>query len=307
MAMLLSCFSRFSSAPRRALCTSAWLATLAVLMFAGQAWGQQQFEFDQALVNEAQGMKTVLADSNGSVPTAAADAFDDMPQSFQDELAGLTLPNANHVSLDQEGNGFLNPSEAKVVDWVLVQARVVNDGGPSPYADGYCSRAAANDDISDCVTQAGLLMADGIVLGVDENGALVEEFIFEGLDYDSGNQALYIAIQHRNHLGIISSEAAAGAAQNDVYVYDFSNPSNIDGSGFATGLGRLLSGRVAMRGGDADPNNSVFIPDFSAVVGDLGRDRPYSSLDVNMDGRIGIGDFSLVVKQLGRDGFKLFN
>ena len=238
------------------------------------------------------------------MPTDAAMAFNTMPQSFQDRLAGLTLPNANDQSLDPDANGFLNPSSAAVVDWVLVQARVVADGSGPPSAPAYC-------DSNDCVTQAGLLMADGAVLGVDDNGALVEEgeFIFEDLEYDPDSQDLYIAIQHRNHVAILSSSgAASGAAQNDVYVYDFTDPSNVfEGVNSVTaGLGLLPPGQVAMRGGDADPSNLVNITDLSAVAASFGRASPYFLIDTNMNGLVEINDLSLVAARFGRGALFTF-
>ena len=318
MAMLLSCFSRFSSAPRRALRTSAWLATLAVLVFAGQAWGQT--------------MNTEVAGDNVSIPTDAAEAFMDVQDRLESALT--TFPNANDESLDQEGNGFLNPRSAEVVDWVLVQARVVAEGD-DPTAeneetgDVYCAYRA-------CVTRAGLLMADGYVHGVDENGALVFEdlevngervkegvFIFEDLEYDPDSQDLYIAIYHRNHQAVMSSQEAASGVAQDVYVYDFTDPRNVlgdvgeedeagqftgpgdrpKGAGVSANTGRpkLPDGKVAMSGGEVFSDGTANINDFNTVVNNLApglSGRSYSIADANMNGAVEIQDFNLVVDRV---------
>ena len=296
MAMLLSCFSRFSFVPRRALRTSAWLATLAVLMFAGQAWGQS--------------MNTDLAGDNESVPTDAAEAFTNVQNRLESALT--MFPNANHISLDQEGNGFLDPSDAEIVDWVLVQARVVTEGSDPPVGEflSYCETDGA------CVTQAGLLMKDGWVASVDDEGALEtmvineereEVFIFGDLEYRPGEHDLYIAIYHRNHLAVMSSqEAASGTAQDDVYVYDLSLPGNVlNGNDNVTvsgpppgGAPLLPPGRVAMTGGSVRSGTAVVLDDFNDVTDNLDDETLYSITDIDRDYATDLDDFNLVVNRL---------
>lgn len=320
MAMLSLSFSRFSVTPRRALRAPVWFAMLAALMFAGNAWGQ----FDPAQKE----MRTVLADRDDTISADSETAFTgQIPSGAEANVAHVTSSDF----LDGDSDGFLNPDEAGVVvDWILVQTRVV----PSGEAATDC----VNDTTHFCQTKAVLLLSDGSVADADAESldALKEGVVTieedSGFDVDAGTQDMYIAVYHRSHAAVRSMRAIVAAdvdtAGDGVISYDFRLPANVLGgvtnTSEAGAGGKLGADQVAMKAGViGDEDTDVGLVDLGVVLDLFGTSVPGgytidrenasgamypASPDVSSDGDVGLDDLSVILNNFGtgQAGFSFF-
>lgn len=291
MTMLLSSLSRVSVAPRCALRAPVWFVMLAALMFAGEAWGQRE-------------MSTALVEGDNAIPVSSAEAFTGQTVNGVD-LGGDRVAHvsaAGNTTLDPNANDFLNPNPNVngVVDWILVQARVVDKGAGVPTASNYCTNNI-------CVTKAVLLFDDGSVSDADADDLADRLVTFEDLEFDNGTQDLHIAVYHRNHLAIMSAGtgadeiASTGEGEEEVLGYDLDVATNIVG-GEATvspGLTQLPSGKVAMRAGKVTADNAVNIADANDIVPnfDVGG-LAYTPWDVDMNGFVNVNDRNAMIDNL---------
>lgn len=151
-----------------------------------------------------------------------------------------------------------------VVDWVVVELR--NKNAP---AQVLASRSA-------------LLHRDGTITGVDGVSAVV----FRAAAADN----YYLAVRHRNHLGIMT--AAPVALSTQAVLLDFTDGSvAVQGGSNATAL---VGGTRCMRAGDANGNGKVSytgpVNDRDAVLVRVGGATVNASIpgyfreDTNMDG-----------------------
>lgn len=143
-----------------------------------------------------------------------------------------------------------------IVDWVLVELRLKTN----------------RDSILQSVT--GLLQKDGDVVDVDGLSPLK----IPNLATDS----FYIAVKHRNHLGIITS--AFQAMSPVASTYDFTTSlSNTQGG--TTGVKDLGDGFYAMYSGDVDRNGQVQNTDASLLILKLGTSG-YLPEDLDMNSQV---------------------
>ena len=159
-----------------------------------------------------------------------------------------------------------------IVDWVFVELRDETTNTTVLYS------------------QSALLQRDGDVVGVDG---------ISPLTFDSANRNFYIAIKHRNHLGVMTSSPLA--LTSSPATVDFTNSASqiTFGSNAQTAYG-MSSGIVAMWSGDANGDAVVQYTGATAdspgiltnALNDVGNFlnfptftvNGYSSFDVNMDG-----------------------
>ncbi len=142
-----------------------------------------------------------------------------------------------------------------------------------------CIRDAATVDVATPGTsigmQAAFLRNDGKIVDLTGNTII----IFEGA---SVNDNLFVVIFSRNHIPVISGNAAAQSG--DVYTYNFSTGEN-QARGGANGHKDLGSGVWGMfsgnSNGDFDVNDTDKDINWMSEVGTSG----YLSSDVNMDGQ----------------------
>jgi len=113
-----------------------------------------------------------------------------------------------------------------VVDWILVSLRT------NTVASSEVWKAAA------------LLNADGSI-----------EFMDACLPQSLWNGSYYIVIEHRNHLGIMSTNRMN--VSNGVYAQDFRTGDSYTANGTGFGQIQMLSGVWAMYAGDMDQNDST--------------------------------------------------
>ncbi|MDY8137944.1 hypothetical protein [Aquimarina sp. 2201CG5-10] len=142
-----------------------------------------------------------------------------------------------------------------IVDWVLVELRDKND-------------------VTNVVaSQSALLQRDGDIISVDG---------ISTLEFDISTDNYFVAVQHRNHLGIVSANTVD--LSSTVTTLDFSS-DNLIVQGGNNAVVDLGSGVFAMLGGDFDENGQIQNSDIISVIQVLGGSG-YSMADMDMNGQI---------------------
>ncbi len=175
-----------------------------------------------------------------------------------------------------------------VVDWVLVQLRVVLQDGQVP--DNNCRVSATCRDQVTVVTKAALLLSDGSVTSADA-GDLAEGILeFDDVEFNPDTHDMYIAIDHRNHLPVLSGKVDESQGEGE-YAYDFTDPANA-----AEVLGEVLRNDVlAIAAGDADGNSALGLADLIAAdEANRAGQTGYLQADVDMTSNMALSDVQLV-------------
>jgi len=208
-------------------------------------------------------------------------------------LQGAALqPNTGEESLmrDDLREAGLIPTTSPYTDGLTCIASVFNTTGTDAIIDWvWVELRDATDNTSVIAAQSALLQRDGDIVSVDGSTGV-------GFNVDSRNY--YIALKHRNHLGIMSANTfALNSSETTV---DFTDGSIVTfGSNAQTSAG-MPSGTMAMWAGnvndDAVVQYSGTSPDtpniLSLVLNDPGNFlnfptftvSSYNNNDVNMDG-----------------------
>lgn len=169
------------------------------------------------------------------------------------------LPNAQPFHRDPwnyNGNEYVEeiPNDS-IVDWVLIELRDAS----SPQEAVPATRI---------MQKAGFLLNNGRV--VDLNGSRI-------LTFDTTfTQNLYVIVWHRNHLGIMTANAAE--PYRGLFTYDFLS----DGQAYNAGQKDLGNGIFGMIAGDVNGNGTIDNSDLNQWGSSAGE-RGYLSEDVNMD------------------------
>ena len=160
--------------------------------------------------------------------------------------------------------------ENAIVDWVYVELR------------------NATDNTIVVASQSALLQRDGDIVATDGNSAL-------GITADPGNYL--VAVNHRNHLGIISANAVA--LSSDTTSLDFtSDTSIVEGGSIA--LNTTDSGVLALILGDFDENELVDGIDISSGIQFIGQSG-YNNADLDLNGVVGNIELnSLITPNIGK-------
>jgi hypothetical protein len=142
-----------------------------------------------------------------------------------------------------------------IVDWVFVELRDPTD--PSVII----------------ASQSALLQRDGDVVSPDGSSSL---------QFSTPESSYYIAITHRNHLGVLSANPVA--LNNTVTFVDMTqNLSSISGGSLA--VVQLTNGQYAIIAGDVTPDGQVLTTDYLNSLPAIGLSG-YLATDVNMDGQV---------------------
>ncbi len=149
-----------------------------------------------------------------------------------------------------------------IVDWILVDFRETTGG---------VSTATAATSIE---THAAFLKMDGTIVGMDGMSPITL--------YSEVTSNLFVAIQHRNHLGIISSVPLS--LDGDSYTYSFSSGSG-QAYGTTSAQNNLGSGVWGMKAGDGDGNGLINDLDHSIEWTNEAGKSGYLGNDYNMDGQ----------------------
>jgi hypothetical protein len=154
---------------------------------------------------------------------------------------------------------FATVPNADVVDWVLVELRDATD-------------AATANESTIIKTMAGLLLKDGSIVATDGSSNLTFT--------NSIANNLYVAVYHRNHLGIMSNVALS--LSGTTYTYDFTNASD---AAFGTDAQQHIGSVYAMYAGDVNGDGEIDDTDDTNLwISETGTSG-YLPSDVNLDGQ----------------------
>ena len=142
-----------------------------------------------------------------------------------------------------------------IVDWVLLELRDKNDA-----SNVITSRAA-------------LIQKDGDIVDVDGESSVI---------FNATPDDYYLVVQHRNHLGVMSSSTIS--LSTTAITYDFTT-SFANTTGANNGILDLGDGYFALYSGDADVNGQVQNTDISKILLIIGT-AGYMPEDLNMNGQI---------------------
>ena len=148
------------------------------------------------------------------------------------------------------------------VDWVLLELRDA-------------------DDLSIVIARkAVLLQKNGFVMEADGTPGVIFQGVSDG--------SYHIAVFHRNHLSVISSEPILVNAPS--FVYDFTK-SDLTAAGESQL--KQIGTSWCMMAGDVDGNHLIDNRDFNTWEQNDGQSSVYHPADANADGQIDNDDYSL--------------
>ncbi len=147
-----------------------------------------------------------------------------------------------------------------VIDWILVELR----DAATP------AQATSGTRIGE---QAGLLRNDGKILDVEGNDGLT----FSNITI---NQNLYVVIQHRNHLQVMSSTGLTETG--GIYSYDFTTSSTQAYGGTDAHM-QIGPGIWGMMGGDGNGDGDITETDESPIWESESGTKGYLDSDYNLD------------------------
>ncbi len=177
----------------------------------------------------------------------------------------------NTAPWNYSGSENVSTMPSDVVDWVLLTVRTELD----------------NTTVIDTI--AALLQDNGQL--VAPNGSL------PGLSLEGSVDSVYIAIYHRNHVGLMTAEKIA--INNGVLTVDFTQSSSV-AYGNINGISDLTDGYFGMFSGDADGNGQVQNSDLNAIFPIIGLPG-YRPEDINLNGEVQNSDIqSYVYPNIGR-------
>ena len=206
---------------------------------------------------QAQQMRTALA-GEGLIPASYTDSNSNPS----------TVTAENNVSGGiLEANTYDDPDTAGpmvgLVDWVEVQIRVVANLDSAP--------TVRPSNLVNLYIKGAWLLSDGSVVDVDSDIVAINAAITAGttpdstltiptgdggLTFDSDTQKLYVLINHRNHLPIMSPSVSGSGG---VYSHDFTMTEAL----FATS--KRLNNRYVMYAGDPEASGSIDDDDVNIV------------------------------------------
>ena len=177
----------------------------------------------------------------------------------------------NNAQFNYGGTETLASFPADTVDWVLLELR-------------------DSEDISLVITRKAMLLRDdGTVMATDGT---------PGVTFDTINSGDYhLAVFHRNHLGILSSEIIPLDAPS--YIYNFSLGNHmVAGSGQQKQVGQ----HYMMIAGDIDGNQVLNNKDHNHWKLHSGATGTYTLADLDGDGDVDAQDYNLWFENRGKMG-----
>ncbi|HFA50407.1 MAG TPA: DUF1501 domain-containing protein [Bacteroidetes bacterium] len=148
------------------------------------------------------------------------------------------------------------------VDWVLLELRDA-------------------DDLSNVVARkAVLLQKNGFVAEADGTPGVIFDGVTDG--------AYHLAVFHRNHLGVVSSEPVLVNAPS--FVYDFTQSETTAAGGRQL---KQIGSTWCLLAGNADGNALIDNRDFNRWEQSDGQSSVYHPADANADGQVDAADYDL--------------
>ena len=167
------------------------------------------------------------------------------------------------------GDESVDAMPTNVVDWVLVELR---------------DAAAPNQATVTLEKQAALLLNTGHIVGTDGQTLVFNVEIEQGL---------YVVVYHRNHLGVMSSQALTQLG--GVYTWDFTQALDKayvkeERAAYQNGQKSLPGGFFGMYGGDGDGDGQVLLQDLLNVLNPQSGQSGYRAGDFDLDGQVLLQD-----------------
>ena len=189
----------------------------------------------------------------------------------QQQLLPLSQP-FTQPPFNYNGTEQLAPYPPDIVDWVLIELR------------------DANDSSKVITSQAAVLDVNGVVRNVNLEDKVLFEELAEG--------TYYVAIFHKGHLGIMSSQPIH-IRETDPILYDFSSSVNQ-----AAGTLQLkeISGRFVMFSGDYDQNGIVNNLDVNLWSQHAAALNQYLDVDADGNGIVNNKDYNFWAKNRSKIG-----
>jgi len=180
-------------------------------------------------------------------------------------------------------NGII-PVSSPYPDGITMETSILNITGNNAIVDWiWIELRDENDKTIIIDSQSALLQRDGDVVGIDG----ISELSFS---QSSGNY--YVAVNHRNHLGILSASAISLSSTSTLLDLS-SDPSTVFGD--TNAVINMGNGIYALNAGDYDEDGQVLNSDIVAILA-LSGTSGYSKADANMDGQILNTDVTLIVE-----------
>jgi len=156
-----------------------------------------------------------------------------------------------------------NIPNTNVIDWVLVELRMMKSTVQNSEMDSLISR------------QAGFVLKNGLVRGLD--GSSLLQFNL------SDTLGIYATVFHRNHLSIISNNPLN--SNNGIFIYDFTDgETKVYGS--VLGHINVAPGIWAMTGGDCNGDGQINNQDKMDVWKIQAGNSGYLAGDMDMNGQV---------------------
>ncbi|MEP0262672.1 hypothetical protein [Dokdonia sp.] len=197
----------------------------------------------------------------------------------------FTNPNAGEGSLmrdDLRVEGLI-PTETPYTDSATTDITVFNTTGNDAIVDWVWVELRDATDLTSVINaQSALLQRDGDIVATDGTSAL--SFTNAPGDY-------YIAVKHRNHLGVLTATPIAISTGTLV---DLST-SITAATGEALALRDMGNGIFAAYAGDATGDGNVLNTDITNVIGIAGAINIYNGADIDMDGNILNADIAFFI------------
>ncbi|NQY04959.1 MAG: hypothetical protein HRT68_01845 [Flavobacteriaceae bacterium] len=212
------------------------------------------------------------------------------PKAFLQGAAINPIIGQESYMRDDLRSGGILPTTSPYSDALTCVATVFNSGGTSgtgPINDDiidwmWLELRDANDNSIVVESRSVLLQRDGDIVDVDGTSAVT---------LTSSSGAYYLALQHRNHLGIMSANTIVLSSNTTTADLSNSSAAILGGSNAVIDLG---NGIFAMICGDFDENGQTQTADANAITQLLGSSG-YDNADLDMNGQIQTPDLNTIL------------
>ena len=188
----------------------------------------------------------------------------------------LEFVNNNLIMSDYLRENNLIPTTSPYADAATCQTDVFTTYGVDAIVDWvWVELRDKNDHTSVLYSTSALLQKDGDVVGVDGTSELV--ILGNEDDY-------YVAVNHRNHLGIMSATPISLGVNSTTIDFTLAPNPITYGTNAQVTVG-ISNNQLAMIGGDYDGDGQILNADLQNVI-PLAGTTGYSPADSDMDGQI---------------------
>ncbi|WP_299605450.1 hypothetical protein [uncultured Aquimarina sp.] len=196
-------------------------------------------------------------------------------------LQGPLITSGTVIMDDSLRSNGLLPTTSPYADSVTCEATVFDITGNNAIVDWvWVSLLDKNDPTVVLASQSAFVQADGDIVSVDGTSALA---------FDSPSDSYYIAINHRNHIAVMSANTVALNTSTATTVNLSDTTASVFGD--SNSVVDMGNGIFAMIAGDFDENGQIQNTDTNAVIQLLGISG-YSKADMDMNGQVQNSDIN---------------